>query len=333
MPKLFKSPLIQCLAIGGIIVAFQFSNRPLPVVEISQQEIAAFRDQMLLSYGNQQVVDEEKIIEKITEDKIIYREAKALGFDKTDSVKVRLANVASFLQIIPASSSIDERYQAALKMKLDETDIVVRRQMISLYKTSLKHSAFVEPPTEKELKVFYLANSEQFQQLPRYAFSHVYVQQANKNGFNEAKGLRELLNAKLEAIENYQQNDIHQAIELGDVFYGGHHFNLQSQRQIAKHFGQNFSEKMSDVILHQWSDPIQSAFGWHLIWLEQNTEQKLKPLAEVREKIIRKLTQQKKEKIFRQQLLEIREKYQLVVEESNLANGNPSDLTSAPGGV
>lgn len=332
--SLFKSPLFHCLFVAGIYVAVQWFNQPPPDVAVSTQEIAAFEEELRKSFGANQKIDRNKIISQLAEDKIIYNEAKKAGFDKLDTVITRLSNVADFLQLVPKDSSLEQRYQAALAMKLDETDIVVRRQMITLFKTALKSSAPAHHPSEQAIQNWYDQNQAQYTQAARYAFSHVYLQQNNQNDIQQAEKLRAAL------IENYIPDAadvkpvMDKAIASGNVFYGGHYFNLQNQRQIARHFGQSFATKIAETPLQQWSQPIASAFGLHLIWLSESTPAKPKPLSEVRLSIGRELTMQAQEQHYQQQLDTLTGEYTVLLESTDgeyrsFDNGNPQQQEGA----
>jgi hypothetical protein len=319
--SLFKSPLFHCLFLAGIYVSVQWFNQPPPEVTVSTQEIAAFEEELRKSFGGNQKIDRNKIISQLAEDKIIYNEAKKAGFDRLDTVITRLANVADFLQLVPKDSSLEQRYQAALAMKLDETDIVVRRQMITLFKTALKSSAPTHTPSEQDIQNRYDQNQAQYIQAARYAFSHVYLQQNKQNGNQNDRQQAEKLRALL--VENYipDANNIKpvmdKAIASGNVFYGGHYFNLQNQRQIARHFGQSFAEDIAEAPLRQWSQPIASAFGLHLIWLSESTPAKPKPLSEVRLSIERELSMQAQEQHYQQQLDRLTSKYKVLLESAD----------------
>lgn len=317
MTKLLKKPLLHCLIIGALIVSWQWFNRPAPEIFITQQEVSSFRDEVIKSFGaSQQVaqaIDSSKIIRQLAEDKILYREAKFAGFDKLDSVITRLANVADFLQLVPDNSDLETRYQAALAMKLDETDIVVRRQMITLFKTALKNIALETSPTETDIQAWYKNNPSQYVQAARFAFSHVYLQQADQETANK---LSEQLNNTLPS-DSDNKTMIETAIREGDVFYGGHHFNLQNQRQIARHFGQSFADSMSDIRLKEWSPPIASAFGLHIIWLADRTPATPKPLTDVRLSIERELTMQAQEQQFRARVEQLVTRYQILLEDTS----------------
>ena len=334
MLKLLKSPLLHCLIFGAVITAFQFSQKPLPTITITAQDINSLKEQINKSFGGGGQMDIEKIIQQLAEDEVVFQEAKAAGFDRSDTVKLRLANVADFLQIVPKESSFEQRYQAALDMKLDETDIVVRRQMITLYKTALKASINVAPPTRTQIEQYYQQHQQEFTQASRFAFSHVYIERSDDSGYQQALAIQKELNNNSKGFYLSDPEHLSKAIASGNVFYGGHHFNIQNQRQIARHFGEAFSLAVADADQTSWSQPIQSAFGWHVILIKAFTEAAPIPIDKVEQKIIRQLTLSSKNEVFNKKLVELQSRYTIKVEDdvsveiNKLSKSKPIETTA-----
>ena len=253
-------PLAVCLVLGLGIAWVLNSQKPPPEIVVTNAQIDQLQTTISQQFGGSGSIDRQQLLEQIAEEEILYLEAKALGLDKTQAVITRLANVAVFLQLVPEDSSLDERYRAALAMKLDETDIVVRRQMVTLLKTQLRNSTRVEEPSDSDIASYYRENPEKFSRPERFAFVHIY---------GESK--QNLLESTDSTLANdftpLGKSDEHRraAIALGDVFYGGHQFNLQSEQQIARHFGHQFASAIPGLTVGQWSDTIESAFGWHRV--------------------------------------------------------------------
>ena len=314
--KILQRPLFHILIIGSLIAALQYFNRPAEAVFISQQAIAAFEKNIVDAFGQDHKLDRKKLIAHLAEEEILYREARTAGYDQLPSVVTRLANVAHFLQIATEESSVAERYQAALAMKLDETDIVVRRQMITLYKTALKNSGIIEPPSEQAIQHYYQTHSRQFIQPARYAFHHIYLQKSGTKGLEEAQALRLSIVAAADTMaEKTAEQQRRWQVAQGDVFYGGHHFGLQNKKQVAKNFGAHFAEQLAAQTAQQWSQPISSVFGWHLVWIDQYSPEQPQPMDSVRKSIVRSLSSQAEKQRYRERLSALKSRYAVVVEE------------------
>tara|TARA_B100000767_G_C19773363_1_gene541272 strand:+ start:424 stop:1395 length:972 start_codon:yes stop_codon:yes gene_type:complete len=288
-------------------------------------EINALQRELAQSV-NAQTVDFNSTAQLLAEQEILFLEAKKSGFDKVDSVVLRLANIAEFLQLANPEQSLEEKYQAALAMKLDETDIIVRRQMISIYQAALRNSASSQTPSNQAINDWYKKNQSLYIDAPKYAFSHVYLSVDNHHlTTSNDRDLFKTLQSDFSTINysdrsaiprNNPSNDhISAAIALGDVFYGGHHFNLQSEHSIAKRFGQSFSDQLAKLTLQSWSEPIESAFGQHFIWLNEKKNSTLKPLDEVKRQIINTLNRQYTLERYNETISDLKTGYRVLIED------------------
>ena len=322
MNRLIKNPFLHCLIIGLLVAVFsQWIPQQTPIF-LHHSEITALQKELSASV-NGRPIEFNHSAQLLAEQEMLFLEAKKSGFDKVDSVILRLANIAEFLQLANAEQSLDEKYQAALAMNLDETDIIVRRQMISIYQAALRNSVPSEIPSDQVIKDWYQQHSASFIDAPKYAFSHVYlsVDQTHSDGAVGSNLLRKL-RSELSSNINSETN-ISAAIALGDVFYGGHHFNLQSQHSIAKRFGQSFAEQLENLSLQQWSESMSSAFGQHFVWLHEKRNARLKPLAEVKQQIINTLNREAKQRHYNETLNKLKKNYRLIIEDEQ---GNQSEL-------
>ncbi len=297
-------PLILCLATGLAIALVLYSQKPPPEIIITTEQIDQLESQIKQQFGDAGQVDRGQLLEQIAEEEILYLEARDLGLDKTQAVITRLANVAVFLQLVPEDSSLEERYRAALAMKLDETDIVVRRQMVTLLKTQLRNGSYIADPDESEISRYYQEHPEKFTRPERYAFVHIYAESRDQLLANTAG----VLSADYTPFNN-NSDQLREVVALGDVFYGGHQFSLQSEQQISRHFGHSFASAMPGLSVARWSDPIESAFGWHRVWLDEKTAAQLRPIEDVRSQVIRDIKLARQQEQYEQTLENLRAGY------------------------
>ena len=105
--------------------------------------------------------------------------------------------------------------------------------------------------------------------------------------------------------------------QLGDVFYGGHYFPLMSKQQLEKKLGADFSKQAFDLVAHQWSDPIRSSYGYHLVWIHKRLENEYIPFAEVVALIRQRMLQEKREIAVTLYIKKILTKYPLAIDSTN----------------
>ena len=56
---------------------------------------------------------------------------------------------------------------------------------------------------------------------------------------------------------------------------------------IAGRFGEDFAQQLATLPEGQWSGPVSSAYGEHLVFMENRTPSQLPPLAAVRADVLR----------------------------------------------
>lgn len=179
-------------------------------------------------------------------------------------------------------------YREALRLGLDANDTIVRRRLVQKLTFLTEDIATAEEPNEAELIQHYEQNAQQYQQPARYSFRHRYFSADRRaEAETEAKAaLEKLANAPAqgEATRN-----------LGDPFMLQLAFAERSQRQIADLFGREFGEALPDLSSGQWVGPVQSAYGWHLVYITAVLPERQQPLAEVRDRVAADLTLSKRQ--------------------------------------
>ena len=76
-----------------------------------------------------------------------------------------------------------------------------------------------------------------------------------------------------------------QAVELGDVSPSGANFKGQLAQQLASRFGPEFAKAAERLPEGQWSDPIETPFGAHLLLVQERTQPQTPPLSEIRARV------------------------------------------------
>ena len=64
-----------------------------------------------------------------------------------------------------------------------------------------------------------------------------------------------------------------------------------------------------------WSGPIESAYGLHLVWVQEKTEERMAESATIRRRAFHELKRLRGEERLRERLDEIRGNYEIRVEE------------------
>ncbi len=197
-------------------------------------------------------------------------------------------------------------YREALAMGLDRDDTLVRRRLRQKLEFVAEDMADAEEPTDQELQEFLDTHSESFRVERRATFHQVYLSRQRRGDSLQADSLAILGQLRSGSLDDD---------EVGDPSLLPNFHEDLTEGGISSLFGADFSAQLLATEPGQWSGPVDSPYGTHLVLLQEITEGRLPKLEEVRPSVRREWLAQRraasKEEFF-QALLS---KYKVVVEE------------------
>jgi hypothetical protein len=213
-------------------------------------------------------------------------------------------------------------YREALAMGLDKDDTIVRRRMRQKLEFLTEDATSAVSPTDQDLQRWLDKHPDKFRAEPKWAFRQVYFS-ADRHGESATAAASKAL-AKLTAAGKKID-----ASELGDATLLPHELALSRLDEIASAFGDEFARQISQTEPGRWAGPLESGYGWHLVYVSERTEGRSMPLAEVREAVQREWLAARRQEIVDSTYSKWREKYAVVVESAL----GPADAASASGNV
>ena len=198
-------------------------------------------------------------------------------------------------------------YREALAMGLDRDDSIIRRRLRQKFEFVTDDVAALVEPTDVELTEYLASHAESFRLDRQFTFQHVFLN-PERHGVNlesdAADLLRRLRGAGAGAdVESF-----------GDAFLLERRFDDATEDSIASQFGEKFAADLARVPLGQWTGPVQSGYGVHLVLVEERREGYLPELAQVRDAVRREWSNTQRlesnEKLFQKLLT----RYQVIVE-------------------
>lgn len=152
-------------------------------------------------------------------------------------------------------------YREARKIGLDKDDEIIRRRLIQKYDFLQTDLAEVSSPTDEELLKFYQDNSGGFQKEATVNFSHIFFSTDNSSD--------SIAKRKAQAVlEQLQNTGIQHAPEKGDRFPLQYDYTDQTNLDIEQNFGKKpFFHNLFDIPVNEWAGPVQSGYGWHLVYV------------------------------------------------------------------
>jgi peptidyl-prolyl cis-trans isomerase C len=166
-------------------------------------------------------------------------------------------------------------YREALAMGLDRDDEIVKRRMAQKMQFLAEDVAAAREPTADELGRWFEKNSARFAQPPRLSFRHLYFS-PDRRGARAREEAEQML-AKLAG----QPVDAQVASGLADRFMFQEYYRDRAPEFLGKEFGPQFALAVAGLKPGSWQGPIESGFGWHLVFVDSVVPGNVPALEEV----------------------------------------------------
>jgi peptidyl-prolyl cis-trans isomerase C len=166
-------------------------------------------------------------------------------------------------------------YREALVMGLDKDDTIVKRRMAQKMQFLAEDVANSHEPTTAELKAWYEKNGQRFALPSRAAFRHLYFspdRRGQKAHDDAANALTKIAG---------KPADSKAAAALADPFMFQDYYGDSSEEQLAKDFGLQFATALFQLKPGSWQGPIESGYGWHLLFIDSITPGRIPAFEEV----------------------------------------------------
>jgi hypothetical protein len=153
-------------------------------------------------------------------------------------------------------------YREGLAMGLDKGDTIVKRRMAQKMQFLAEDVAAAREPTTAELKSWFEKHSAMFAHPPRLSFRHLYFSPDRRGA--RARGDAAKALAKLAG----QPEDSKLAASLADPFMFQDYYRDRAPEYLGKEFGPQFALAVAKLAPGSWQGPIESGFGWHLVFVD-----------------------------------------------------------------
>ena len=153
-------------------------------------------------------------------------------------------------------------YREALAMGLDKDDEIVKRRMAQKMQFLAEDVAAAREPTTAELRSWFAKNSTKFAQPPRLSFRHLYFS-PDRRGVRARDDAEQALSKLAD-----QPVDAKIASSLADPFMFQDYYRDRAPDYLGKEFGPPFALAVVKLPPGSWQGPIESGFGWHLVFVD-----------------------------------------------------------------
>jgi hypothetical protein len=196
-------------------------------------------------------------------------------------------------------------YREALAMGLDQNDLLIRRRMRQKMEFILEDLSAASEPDEQALIQFLNENADRFRLEPQMSFHQVYLN-PDKNVNLEKRAAR-----ILEDLRAGVQPEM-----LGDTTLMARKFELSTLSFIARSFGDSFAEDLVKLPPEEWTGPIYSALGGHIVRVDLHKESRLPELEEIRAQVEGEYLDQRRRELKDIAYQQLRQNYQVIIEPS-----------------
>jgi hypothetical protein len=198
-------------------------------------------------------------------------------------------------------------YREGLAMGLDKDDTIVKRRMAQKVRFLTEDVAAAHEPTADELSAWYAKNSEKFILPSRVTFRHVYFSP-------DSRGQRAHDDA-VDALAKVggEPEDSKAAPLKADRFMFQEYYSDRSTEQLAKEFGPKFAHAILGLKPNSWQGPIESGYGWHLVFVESVTPGRVPALGEIESEVKTAWLNDQKEQAWRKAYKEMRANYSVLL--------------------
>ena len=231
MKRLLREPLLHFLLIGAVLFGVYHHVQPAHEAAASSKQIQLSLDdlaQLALLFQSQWK-----------------REPTAPELERLMETKVQT-------EIL---------YREALAMGLDKDDEIVKRRMAQKMQFLAEDTAPREPTTA-ELKSWYANNSDKFAMPTRVSFRHLYFSPDRRAAHARDDGVKAL--AQLAG----QTEDAKFPGSFADPFMFQEYYRDRGTDFLGKEFGPQFALAVAKLPIGSWQGPIESGFGWHLVFVD-----------------------------------------------------------------
>lgn len=195
-------------------------------------------------------------------------------------------------------------YREALAMGFDKDDTIVRRRLRQKMELFVEDITSAAPPSDQQLADFLRENADQFRVDRRVALRQIFLN-PDKHGDAFEQVLADL-KSKLDEHADPEEH--------GDSFLLPSTFELTPLRQLTQMFGGEFGDEVFAQPTGAWQGPIASAFGAHLVFVDQKDDGRLPPIEEIRSAVELEWFARRRADAKRDFATKLREKYEIVVE-------------------
>jgi len=314
-PFRVKSPIVHFALLGLMLFIGDRwllsdddpSREPNARIAVSESQVAALIQRYETASGKRVTPSVRAgLIQQFAEEEMLFREAYRWGLVQDNrALDLRLRQIMAFIS--DGEHSDDELERQARALGLDSKDAVIRNMLVHNMRLLLSTKGELEP-SDEDVAAYYERERSRFSRPARMTGWHVFFSKdlRRSSAATAARAAQVELDARAREPE--------EAVGLGDVCPSGGRFEGQLPHQLAARFGDTFAEVAESLPEGQWSDPVETPFGAHLLLVQERTQPTTPPLSEIRPRVAAAYKSSQRRERLAAAMGELRARYEVVVE-------------------
>ena len=200
-------------------------------------------------------------------------------------------------------------YREAISRNLDKNDPSVRLAMVRKITMMGITQTDVSNLKDEDIEAYYALRKERYRLSAIFDFEQVYL--STKRGDNIEDDAQQLL----EQLQNENPSS-EELINYGDAsMINNLHFNIDEEG-LDRIFGSGFGSTVLSIPTGEWTGPIQSGYGLHIVRITNRTESRIPELKEVLQKVITDMSYENRKAAEDQFYSELVPRYKVVYDEA-----------------
>lgn len=212
-----------------------------------------------------------------------------------------------FNRMVEQNVQSEVLYREALAMGLDQNDEIVRRRLAQKMQFLAEDVAAAREPTNEELKSWFEKNNAIFAQPARLSFRHLYFSPDHRgdNAHDDAlKALTQIAG---------QPEDSKLIDSVADAFMFQEYYRDRAPEYLGKEFGPQFAQAIEKLPTASWQGPIESGYGWHLVFIDSVIPGRVPAFEEVESDVKTAWLGEQKTRAWEKAYKEMRAKYTVLL--------------------
>ena len=200
-------------------------------------------------------------------------------------------------------------YREGMALGLDRDDELIRRRVRQKFEVIAEEESARSLPSDADLKAYLTANASRFIAPAKLSFEQIFFDNRATPADVE-RAIDEARRALARGVDPRR---------LGQVSMLPGRIEATAQSLIARDFGAEFARQLEGVPLGQWSGPIQSGFGAHLVRVIAREPAAPAELDTVRQAVARDWEGERRESARNENYRKLRGRYTVVIEAKSRA--------------